>query len=82
MYPEKKVVRYTMDEEIDNNTQRWQKKDYEGPCVWYVYLNQKLTNTVMTDDTEEDVKRLMENSNCPYDTVYRGPDHISSNDLQ
>ena len=80
MYPEKKVVRYSMDKETDNNTRRWQKKDYEGACVWYVYLNQKLTNTVRTDGTEEDVKRLMENNGRPYDTVYRGPDYISSND--
>ena len=76
MYPEKKVIRYVMDE-TDNNTRRWQKKDYEGPCVWYVYLDQVLTNTVRTDGTEEDVKRLMENNGCPYDTVYRGPDYIT-----
>ena len=79
MYPEKKAVRYVMD--TDNNTsRRWQKRDYEGVCVWYVYLDQVLTNTVRTDGTEKDVKRLMENNGCPYDTVYRGPDYISSND--
>ena len=65
-----------------NNTQqqhqRWQKKGYEGVCVWYVYnKDQKLVHTVRTDGTEEDVKRLMENNGCPYDTVYRGPDHDS-----
>jgi len=61
-----------------NNTQqqRWQKKGYEGVCVWNVYnKDQKLVHTVRTDGTEEDVKRLMENNGCPYDTVYRGPDH-------
>ena len=57
--------------------QRWQKKGYEGVCVWYVYKDQKLVHTVRTDGTEEDVKRLMENNGCPYDTVYRGPDYIS-----
>ncbi len=67
--------------DTDNNTKRWHKKDYEGVCVWYVYLDQVLTNTVRTDGTEEDVKRLMENNGRPYDTVYRGPDYISSNDL-
>ena len=56
-------------------TQRWQKKDYEGHCVWYVYLNQVLTNTVRTDGTEKDVARLMTNNNRLYDTVYRGPDY-------
>jgi hypothetical protein len=75
MYPEKKVIRYSMDE-IDNNTQRWQKKDYTGPCVWYVYLNQVLTNTVRTDGTEEDVARLMTNNHKQYDTIYRGPDAV------
>ena len=54
--------------------QRWKKRNYEGPCVWYVYLNQALTNTVRTDGTEEDVKRLMENNGREYDTIYRGPD--------
>ena len=58
--------------------QRWQKKGYEGVCVWCVYnMDQKLVHTVRTDGTEEDVKRLMENNGCPYDTVYRGPDHDS-----
>ena len=62
------------------NHLQWQKKGYDGPCVWYVYKDQVLTNTVRTDGTEEDVKRLMENNGRPYDTVYRGPDYISSND--
>ena len=62
------------------NHLQWQKRGYEGPCVWYVYYDQRLTNTVRTDGTEEDVKRLMENNGRPYDTVYRGPDYISSND--
>ena len=74
MYPKKKVIRYSTDE--DNNTQHWQRKDYEGHCVWYVYLNQVLTNTVRTDGTEEDVARLMTSNHKQYDTIYRGPDAV------
>ena len=59
------------------NHLQWHRRGYDGPCVWYVYLNQRLTNTVRTDGTEEDVKRLMEKNDCPYDTVYRGPDYIT-----
>jgi hypothetical protein len=59
------------------NQLQWQKSNYTGPCVWYVYLNQKLTNTIRTDGTEEDVKRLMKKNDCPYDTIYRGPDFTS-----
>ena len=73
MYPEKEVVSHHK-----INHLQWQKKNYDGPCVWYVYLDHVLTNTVRTDGTEEDVKRLMENNSCPYDTVYRGPDYGSS----
>ena len=57
------------------NQLQWHRRGYEGVCVWYVYLNQVLTNTVRTDGTEEDVKQLMEKNDCPYDTIYRGPDH-------
>ena len=59
-----------------SNPQRWQKKNYEGHCVWYVYLNQVLTNTVRTDGTEEDVARLMTNNHKQYDTIYRSPDAV------
>ena len=62
------------------NHLQWQKRGYDGPCVWYVYLNQVLTNTVRTDGTEEDVKRLMTNNNREYDTVYRGPDYEINDD--
>ena len=75
MYPEKEVVSHHK-----INHLQWQKKGYAGPCVWYVYKDQVLTNTVRTDGTEKDVKRLMENNDCPYDTVYRGPDYISDCD--
>ena len=58
------------------NHLQWHRRGYDGPCVWYVYYDQRLTNTVRTDGSEKDVKRLMENEGCPYDTIYRGPDHI------
>ena len=51
--------------------QRWQKKDYEGPIVYNVYLNNALTNVVRTDDTLERVKELMTNNNRIYDDIQR-----------